>query len=158
MNKKNRDQGAGAGVGYVSVMLIFAVICLTVFAVLSLKAALSDDSINERSGEFLQQYYIADTAAKEKLSELNDIAFELKDSEFFEDAFAEKTTSLDGITVQPAAEGTSVSYSVAINEHREIAVNVVFDSTGSYTVKKWQSRTVSIDDENSHINVWDGTF
>lgn len=156
MNKKVKTQGAG--VGYVSVMLIFAVICLTIFAVLSLKAALSDESINERSGEFLKQYYAADTMAKEKLSELNDFAFELKNSDFFEDEFEEKTKSIDGVVARRSPDGISVSFSVEINERQELAVNVVFDDNGKYTVNKWQSRTVAIDDSNSHINVWDGNF
>lgn len=156
MNKKERTQGAG--VGYVSVMLIFAVICLTIFAVLSLKAALSDDSINERSGEFLKQYYAADTAAKEKLSELNDLAFELKNSEFFEDGFEENSKNIDGVTARRSPDGISVSYTVEINERQELAVDVVFDDSGKYTVNKWQSRTATTDDDNSHINVWDGNF
>lgn len=158
MNKKEKNQGAGAGVGYVSVMLIFAVICLTIFAVLSLKASLSDNSINERSGEFLKQYYAADTAAKEKLSKLNDIAFEIKNSEFFEDEFEEKSKSIEGVAARRSTDGISVSFSVEINECQELSVNVLFDESGKYTVNKWQSRTVTIDDSNSHINVWDGTF
>lgn len=159
MSRKGKSQEMSAGVGYVSVMLIFAVICLTIFAVLSLKAALSDESINERSEDFLKNYYAADTAAKEKLSLINDIAHELKDSEFFEEAFAEKTASLEGVTAQTRPDGISVSYSVEINERQRLFVNVVFNGKGEYTVKKWQSRSsASGDDDNSHINVWDGTF
>ena len=74
MNKSEKSRSTGMGVGYVSVMLIFAVICLTIFAVLSFKAALSNKTLNERSGDFLKQYYLADTAAKETLAEINDRA------------------------------------------------------------------------------------
>ena len=57
MNKKDRLNTSGLGVGYVSVMIIFAVICLTIFAVLSFSAASSSDGFNERSGDYLKQYY-----------------------------------------------------------------------------------------------------
>ena len=158
MRKKEGSQGVGAGVGYVSVMLIFAIICLTIFAFLSLKAASSDDSINERSGEFLKQYYIADTLAKEKLSKLNDFAFETKYSDFFDDEFEERAKSIDGVIVQRMHDGISASYTVEINERQELAVKIVFDDNGKYTIDKWQSRMVEGEDSDSHINVWDGSF
>lgn len=158
MRKKGEAQGVGMGVGYVSVMLIFAIICLTIFAVLSFKAALSTDSFNERSGEFLKQYYTADTSAKETLSKLNDCAFEAKNSEFFEEEFEENAKKIDGVSVKRVQSGFSASYSVSINERQMLAVNVVFDANGKYTIMQWQSQNVFEENSNSHLNVWDGSF
>lgn len=158
MRKRENSQGVGMGVGYVSVMLIFAVICLTIFAVLSFKAALSNDLFNERSGEFLKQYYAADTSAKEMLSRLNDCAFEVKDSPFFEDEFEEMTGDIDGVDIKRKSDGVSVSYSIKINERQELVVELLFDSEGSYTINRWQSQTVDWENSGSHINVWDGSF
>lgn len=158
MRKKETAQSVGMGVGYVSVMLIFAVICLTIFAVLSFKAALSNDMFNERSGEFLKQYYAADTSAKEMLSRINDCAFEAKESPFFEDEFEEIIGDIDGVDIMRKPDGFSVSYSIEINERQVLAVELQFDSEGSYTINKWQSQTVDWENSGSHINVWDGSF
>ncbi len=158
MNKKENTRQMGMGVGYVSVMLIFAVICLTIFAVLSLKASLSNESFNERSGDFLQHYYAADTAAKETLSKLNDCAFEARSSGLFDEAFEEAAQEVEGVTLKRTPAGFSVSYSAAINERQTLAVTVVFDNNGQYTIEQWQSQDVSQMDDNSHLGVWDGSF
>lgn len=158
MRKKESSKGTGMGVGYVSVMLIFAVICLTIFAVLSFKAANSTDKFNERSGEYLKQYYAADTSAKEILSKLNDCAFEAKNSAFFEEEFEEAAQSIDGVSIKQTSGGVSASYSVSINERQTLAVSVVFNGGGSYSIERWQSLNTAEEDSDSHLNVWDGTF
>ena len=157
MSNKESSQKVGMGVGYVSVMLIFALICLTIFAVLSFKAALSTDSFNDRSGEFMRQYYSADTAAKKTLSQLNDCAFSAKASGFFEDAFTESAQSIEGVTVRPTSRGVSVSYKVAINERQELLVNAVFDESGKYSIEQWRSRNIYEETSDEHLGVWDGS-
>ena len=158
MSKKEDSQKVGMGVGYVSVMLIFAVICLTIFAVLSFKAAISTDSFNERSGEFMRQYYAADTSAKKTLSMLNDCAFKAKSSGFFEEEFTESAQNIEGVSVRPTQSGLSVSYSVAINEGQELLVNIVFDQNGEYSIEQWKSSNIYEENSDSHLGVWDGTF
>ena len=159
MNKSEKSRSAGMGVGYVSVMLIFAVICLTIFAVLSFKAALSNKTLNERSGEFLKQYYLADTAAKETLAEINDRAGEVKGSPFFEEEFIDALGEIDGVSAESKNGGVAVSFTSPINERQEIAAELLFPSDGNYTVNKWQSCTMGDwDNTNSDIHVWDGTF
>lgn len=158
MDKKDGSQKVGMGVGYVSVMLIFAVICLTIFAVLSFKAAISTDSYNERSGEFMQQYYAADTSAKETLSKLNDCAFEAAKSDFFEDEFTKAVQNMDGVSAKKVQQGISVSYSASINQQQKLLVEILFDENGKYKIEQWQSRNIFEENSDSHLNVWDGTF
>lgn len=158
MRRNEESRGTRIGVGYVSVMLIFAVICLTIFAVLSFTAAVSTDSFNDRSGEFMRQYYAADTSAKETLSDLNDCALEAVDSGFFEDVFQEAAGSMEGVTVRRVQGGFSVSYAVTINERQELAVDIVFDSSGKYKIELWQSREVAEEESGSHLGVWNGSF
>ena len=76
MNKKKRFFGSTVGVGYISMMLIFTVICLTILAVLSFQAVYSNDRVSSRSERFTQEYYDADMAAKRTLAQLDGIALE----------------------------------------------------------------------------------
>ena len=87
MDNNKESRGRGLGVGYLSVMIIFAAVCLTVFAVLSYRAASSNDAINERSGDFLRRYYEADSKAKEILAQLDGYAHSARESGFFEVTF-----------------------------------------------------------------------
>lgn len=158
MNKEEKTRKIALGVGYVSVMLIFAVICLTIFAVLSFKAAMSTDSFNDRSGDFLRQYYAADTQAKQTLSKLNDSMQASRGSMFLEEEFQAAASELDGVTVMQTADGFSASYDVPINDRQVLAVAIHFDNNGEYLIEQWQNRDVSGEPEESHLNVWDGTF
>lgn len=158
MRNEEKTRKIAMGVGYVSVMLIFAVICLTIFAVMSFKAAMSTDSFNDRSGEFLKQYYAADAKAKETLSKLDDNMQAARGSMFFEEEFEEAARALDGVSVKQSPDGFSASYDVPINDRQVLAVNIRFDSNGKYTIEQWQSRDVGFDVTESHLGVWDGTF
>lgn len=158
MRKNDNSRKIAMGVGYVSVMLIFAVICLTIFAVLSFKAAISTDSFNDRSGDFLRQYYAADAKAKETLSKLNDSMLEARGSMFFEEEFQESVKELDGVSVKQSPDGFAASYVVPINDRQELAVDILFDNDGKYLIEQWQSRDVYVEESGSHLGVWDGNF
>lgn len=157
MNKKNGT--SGLGVGYVSVMIIFAVICLTIFAVLSFSAASSSDGFNERSGEYLKQYYAADSAAKSKLAELDGIARSAAETGFFEDEFEYAVSErVEGVSLKRTADGFSAVWTEKINDRQELSVEVSFTSAGGCEITKWKSRTISTDSSDDHLGVWDGSF
>ena len=157
-DKKGVYRKVGAGVGYVSVMLIFAVICLTIFAVFSFKAAVSSDRMDDRSGEFLKQYYAADSSAKETLSMLNDLALEAADAFDFEEELAMSAGKIEGVSARSTAGGVLMSYAVAINERQELAVGVVFSHDGKYQIKTWRTQNTGSESSGNGLNVWDGTF
>lgn len=157
MDKKNKLHGMG--VGYVSVMLIFAVICLTVFAVMSFRAASANDGFNVRSGDYLKEYYAADSAAKSRLAELDGIAKSAAESGFFEEEFEAAAETIEGVTLTRIANGYSANWAVKINDRQELAISVEFTSDGGCEITRWQSRTVSTEDSSdSHLGVWDGSF
>lgn len=157
MDKKNKLHGMG--VGYVSVMLIFAVICLTVFAVMSFRAASANDGFNVRSGDYLKEYYAADSAAKSRLAELDGIAKSAAESGFFEEEFEAAAETIEGVTLTRIMNGYSANWAVKINDRQELAISVEFTSDGGCEITRWQSRTVSTEDSSdSHLGVWDGSF
>lgn len=157
MDKKNKLHGMG--VGYVSVMLIFAVICLTLFAVMSFRAASANDGFNVRSGDYLKEYYAADSAAKSRLAELDGIAKSAAESGFFEEEFEAAAETIEGVTLTRIANGYSANWAVKINDRQELAISVEFTSDGGCEITRWQSRTVSTEDSSdSHLGVWDGSF
>lgn len=159
MDKKKKVSGAGMGVGYVSVMLIFAVICLTVFAVMSFSAASANSGFNGRSGDYLKAYYAADSTAKARLAQLDGIAKSAAESGFFEDEFETAAGALEGVTLNRIRNGFSAGWSVKINDRQELFVAVDFTSDGGCEITRWQSRTISSEESSeSHLGVWDGSF
>ena len=156
MNEKKGFRGSGMGVGYVSVMVIFVTVCLTLFAVLSLHAAGSDDAFNERSGEYLRQYYAADSEAQDILAKLHSAAKTAAGEVFFEEAFEMSAEEL-GVSVTPTKGGCKAKYNVKINDRQELLCEAVFYEDGSFEKTRWQSASANSDDD-SHLNVWDGSF
>lgn len=156
MNKRSGFRGSGMGVGYVSVMVIFVTVCLTLFAVLSLRAASSNDAFNERSGEYLKLYYSADSKANRILAELDSAAKSAAESGLFEDQF--EMTDIDGVDIRRVRGGCEASFSVKIDERRELLAEVVFLSDGSYKINRWQSSTAAVYPDSSNESLWDGTF
>lgn len=158
MNKKKSIFGGTVGVGYISIMLIFTVICLTILAVLSFQAVYSNNRVSERSEQFTQQYYDADMSAKKTLSELDKIAMEALDGFSFEESFAASAAQLDGVQTVVTQGGVRVDYSAEINERQTLSVSVMFYSNPAgnrYDILKWKSGTENIE-QDSHPSVWDG--
>ena len=57
-------------VGSSSLLVIFAVLCLTVFALLGLSTVLADSRLLTNSSKMVMAYYSADTQAEEILAQL----------------------------------------------------------------------------------------
>lgn len=156
MNKKSGFRGSGLGVGYVSIMVIFVTVCLTLFAVLSLSAAGSNDAFNKRSGEYLREYYAADAKAVDILAQLDSSAKAAAQSGFFLDDFELSAEEL-GADIVPVKGGCRAKYSVKINERQQLMCEVVFTEDGGFEKTRWQS-VAAYSDDDSHLNVWDGNF
>lgn len=155
---KKLKSGSTIGVGYVSIMLIFTVICLTIFAVLSFQAAYSDSRLSARSEGFTQKYYTADAWAKEILAELDSISYNTAGEPLYEELFAEAAAAVDGVTIHKTAEGIQADYSVEMTGNQSLSVSVLFYSRPDgerYEILRWQALTQDADGD-SHQNVWDG--
>lgn len=72
----NSARGPKINVGSVTIVVIFTVTCLTIFALLSLSTARSEQKLSLKSAEAVTAYYAADNAATRKvnaLAELNGV-------------------------------------------------------------------------------------
>ncbi len=159
MNKKKQGLGSTVGIGYISIMLIFTVICLTILAVLGFQAVYSNDRVSGRSEQFTREYYAADMEAKKTLAILDEAAVQAADGFSFEESFTDAAQEIDGVITAMVPEGVRVDYSVVINDRQQLSVSVVFFSSPAgerYRILRWQSGTEA-DQEESSPAVWDGS-
>ena len=160
MSRRESGRSPTIGVGYASIMIIFVVICLTIFAAMSLRAAQSGESLNKRAGVFSEEYYAADSAAKNTLAQLDELALAAGQSAFFEEEFFAAAAQIDGAAAVRVREGISVSYAVPINDRQELAVSVTFYSvpqdSARYDITQWSSRLINDSQSDDALNVWDG--
>ena len=70
MQKKGNSDFSPPAVGGISLLVVFAVLCLTVFALLSLSTVRADARLSEASAQAVADYYAADCQAQEILAQL----------------------------------------------------------------------------------------
>ena len=161
MEKKNSNSYNGIGTGYVSIMMIFTMLCLTVLSVLSLKASSSGYEMNRMSAEFTADYYSADTKAKEILSTIDEIAYNSHKAGFFEEEFIESDFP-DGVKINSSKDGFVAEYYVPINEKTSLFVSVLFynsEKNGErFEILKWNTTSDNNEYPEQTLNVWDGEF
>ena len=120
-------------VGGTTLLAVFAVLCLTVFAVLGLSAVRADDRLSQKSADAVTAYYRADTEAEAVLARLR--AGELP----------------EGVT----AENDIYCYQVPVSDTRELQVEVRVRER-DYTILRWQTVSVADVEYDGSLAVWDG--
>lgn len=125
--------------GISALLVIFAVLCLTVFAILAISTVEADRKLADKSLKQVQNYYAADAMAEEVLSSL-------RQGEIPEGV------SRIGLT----EEGwTTYEYKCPISETQHIAVKVAINGR-QYQVIRWQVVSSFQWESDENLNVWDG--
>ena len=152
MNNEENKRPAGIGTGYLSIMMIFVVLCLTMLAALSYSAASAEKRYSEKSCEYTREYYAADLEAKRILAEIDGIAAEYDDYTDF--MFLAEIEGIEGTESRQLPDGVEISWITPINERQSISAAAKYSGRG-YAVTEW--RTVSSSGFDSKpLNVWSG--
>ncbi len=151
---KEKKAEGGIQIGTSSLVLIFVILALTVFAVLSLTRVLADDRLSDRSADWVAAYYEADCKAEEMLKSINAAVEEDKGN------LASELSRITGGGYDEAAG--IVSFTVPINDTMSLEVEAVLTDTPRdgryYAVSKWQEVYSSEYEIDESMPVWDGTF
>ena len=136
MGEKRTRFGLSA-VGGSSLLVMFAVLCLTVFALLALSTVQADGRLSAATAESVRAYYAADCQAEEIYARLR--AGELPPG------------------VSPCGcEGEGYAYTCPISETRQLRVELHRDETG-WSVLRWQAESTAAWENDETLDLWDGT-
>ena len=145
MTEKKREGFAPPALGGSSLLVVFAVLALTVFALLSLSTVRADVRLGDATEKMVSGYYAADVKAQEILAKLRTGAPLPEDVEF-------ETTISD----YPDHSETIFSYAVPISDTQELQVEVLVKPDGSYQVRRWQAAAVGDWTFDDSLDLWDG--
>lgn len=158
--KKNKEQSSFVNIGSSSLLIVFVILCLATFAILSLSSAKSDYSLSERLAEHKSRYYEASSKAETILNEidtiLSDTAAASKSN--LSDSSGDFAASSYGKAVIKALNGTQISdisiscaeadkklkaaYQVPLEEGQALDIELdITDYTKRetyYEIQKWQ--------------------
>lgn len=143
MDKKN---GFQLNIGLSSLLLIFVVLCLISFSVLSLVSANSDKKLSTKIAERSTSYYNACNEAETDLEALDNALLEIYGSASSEDSY-----------LALASECTlSYTYPVSDLQSLEVSVTPVYPSAEYpylYKIEKWQVVTTADLEYDSSLTV-----
>ena len=129
MNKRHEQQLPV--IGGSSLLVIFAVLCLTVFALLGFSTVQADKRLNDISIQAVSDYYAADCAAEAILARLRSGQLP------------------EGVS----QEGNIYTYSCTISPTQELQVEV---RGGDWEILRWQAVSTIRWKENTDLELWDG--
>jgi len=140
-----KQRTRGVGVGTISLVMIFAVLCLTVFAMLTLSSANAEKTLSDRTSSFVTGYYAAD-------SEATKIRAAIADS-FAKGALPE---SIEGtaITYERSGDAVYASFSCSVNDVQDLLVKLEL-TQGKDTVLEWKTGYAKDWNVDNSIVVWD---
>lgn len=149
MPDKRRERFSPPAVGGISLLVVFAVLCLTVFALLALTTVQADVRLADASAKAVEDYYAADCAAQEILARLRNGG------------------TPEGVEITDGLGGHyTARYAVPISDTQELQVEVEFLEDGTewadagwhYQVIRWQAAPVGQWESDNSIEIWDGTM
>ena len=139
------DKRSAPAVGASSLLVIFAVLCLTVFAMLSLSTVQADKRLSDASTAAALAYYAADTEAERIFALLR--GGELPDGV----TVTTYAAPAEGVDIR----GSIYSYTCTISETQDLQVELA-EQDGVWTVVRWQAVSTTEWEADDSIEIWDG--
>ena len=134
--RNNRQRPMGLNIGSASIIMLFAVLCLTVLAALSLLSANSQYALSERSAEVTRAYY----AAEVKAAEIYDLV---------------KNGDMTKVSTIENNGETLYNYTVDIDEFQAITVLLAI-SGGETELRSWKIVDAGNWEPDDFFNLWTG--
>ena len=129
--KKKKDFAA-PNIGGSSLLVIFAVLCLTLFCLLSLSTVLAEQRLSDAYGQAAARWYAADLEAQKIYARLR---------------CGETVEGVEQIDGQH-------TYSVTVSEHQTLRVTLE-NRNGSWEVISWQT-LAHMEERDNTLPVWQG--
>ena len=148
-NSEDRiERRPGFNVGSASIIMVFAVLCLTIFSVLSLTTAASDLRLSRRSAKSIADYYEAEFLAETKALEINDL---LK-SGLSPYAFAADME----VDVKQQEDFVSIIFNQPVDGRRYLRVELEYQDDRTLVVAGWRLLPDDDWEPSAGMNVWQG--
>ena len=139
MAEQEKSGFSPPAVGGSALLVVFAVLCLTVFALLSLATVRADTRLADASAQSIQDYYAADCAAQEILARLRN------------------GEEPEGVTFSGSGM-LYADYACPISDTQELQVRVLLKGAADadYVILRWQAASTGEWEYDDSLHLWDG--
>ena len=135
----------GVGVGTISLIMIFSVLCLTVFAMLTLSTSNAEKILADKTSSFVKGYYEADSRATK-------IRAQILES-YAEGSYPD---SVEGVSIayEHDDEVTIASYACLVNDVQQLLVELKLENDKA-VVLQWKTGYSDDWEIDDGMTVWD---
>lgn len=151
------------GAGGSLIMVIFVMLCLTVFSVLSFTTAYSDLKLSMNSEEVTVDYYKINGEGEDKLSEISEklVGVNTTDYNNFKKVIIENLKDIKDIVITEELDHVKVYYELLGDKNQKICVNlnILFDESYNlyYKIISWNLTNIEVPDYDNEIyDLWEG--
>lgn len=144
---KAERRSVGIHVGSASIVMIFAVLCLTVFSTLSFVTANHERKLAEKSALAVQQYYATDWQCEEIYQQIVQCLQTGGGIEQLEPL---------GVQIEQADGVQYLTYAADIDAEQQLQVRLAVWPDGSVQTKQWKVVATREWEYKDEIAVWDG--
>lgn len=130
-SSKVRKRSFGTTMGITSIIAILVILVLVVFSTLSLITAKADLNLSEKTASNIEAYYAADAKGEIIISEISEIINSGSDVAGY--------AKDKGYTYEPSGGGGLLTFTVVVDDSRQLNAKVAFDGSGNVVEKQlWQ--------------------
>lgn len=154
--EKQQKKSSGINVGSASIVMVFAVLCLTIFSALTYMTALSEKRLTDKSSEAIKNFYFADTACENSLADIRKLAKNCNTAQELKNSLETANFALpDDFKTELIGDVLYMTYSKSIESRQALYVEL---SYGGKTVDVlcWQAADVSGWQFDDHLDIWTG--
>lgn len=154
------------GVGGSLIMVIFVMLCLTVFSVLSFTTAYADLKLSVKSEEIINDFYQINGEGEEKLADISEklvsIDKNLIKNNNFNKIIQENLIDIPGIVITEESDHLVVYYEVLGEKNQKLCVTlkILYNEINYkpyYEIITWNLTNINIPDYDEEIyDLWEG--
>lgn len=155
--KNEKKNYPGVNIGSASMLVIFIILCLVTFAVLSVASANKDFAYSQKIAQRTENYYEASNKAEEILDEIDQILEKnyLENKENCLDSIPQELENLEGIDFSAFPE---ISYEIPMNENQALHISLSLripekEGDSLYTITSWQEISTEEWDGDTTLNL-----
>ncbi|MEG1583694.1 MAG: hypothetical protein RR361_01420 [Anaerovorax sp.] len=151
----------GVQIGTSFLVLIFVVLALVAFSVLSLMSALSDHRLTEKNQAAVRDFYVADSVAEEKLAEIDGCIIKAAKMQGGESAFRAELERLLGKLYDGETGGVSYGVPMSKNLTLFVELEVLYghesiNENKNYRILRWQEENTGVYEIDDSLPIWKG--
>lgn len=157
---ENKKRSSSLGIGSSSILIVFVLLCIVSFAILSLVSANADIALTTKNLLYSQRYFAAENEAEKILTAIDetlaDVFEKANNEQEYLSLAKEKLSQIDEILLTETEE-LYVDYNIALNSKQKLVVSleIIFPSQdgGTYKIQKWQVQNMSLWQPEEEINI-----